>query len=90
MKQLFEKVKQQIIPSFSDKKLFKKNGVKLLAPWVKVLEKAELRAFANRYVFPRLTSMIKRLEVDPSDQKLSSLDTLFTWTRLLPLEFSKD
>ena len=34
--------------------------------------------------------MIKRIEVDPSDQKLSSLDTLFSWTRSLPSEFSKD
>ena len=73
MKQLFEIVKVQLTPIFSDKKAFKNHALELFKPWVSVLDSKELVTFANRYVYPRLTSMIKRLEVDPSDQKLKPL-----------------
>ena len=38
-----------------------------MRPWVNVLERAEVQVFANRYVYPRLTAAVKKLEVDPSD-----------------------
>ena len=44
-----------------------------MKPWVKVLERSEVQIFANRYVYPRLIAAVKKLEVDPADQRLSAL-----------------
>jgi len=74
---------------FGDKKSFKKNGIKLMRPWVGVLERSEVQIFANRYVYPRITAAVKKLEVDPSSQRLGALELLFDWTRLLPAKFSE-
>ena len=77
MKLLFEVVRVQISPIFSDKKGFKEHGLSLFAPWIAVLNTQEVISFSNRNIVPRLTSMVKRLEVDPSDQKLGPLTLLF-------------
>ena len=39
----------------------------MFTPWIKVLETKEVISFANRYIYPKLTSLVKKLEVDPSD-----------------------
>ena len=68
MKQLFEVVKVQLTPIFSDKKAFKSDlALEMFKPWVRVLDTKEVISFANRHIYPKLTSLIKRLEVDPSD-----------------------
>ena len=60
----------------------------MLKPWISVLEAQEIQSFANRYIIPKLTSLAKRLEVDPTDQKLTSLTLIFAWTKTLPLAYS--
>lgn len=71
MKHLFDVIKVQLTPIFSDKKAFKTElALDMIKPWVPVLDSKEVIAFANRYIYPKLTSQVKRLEVDPSDQKL--------------------
>ena len=67
MSRLFEEMKVQITPVFTDKKMFAKMGLSLFSPWARVLSKQDVVNFTNRYVYPRLISMVKRLEVDPSD-----------------------
>ena len=82
-------VKVLLIPLFSDKKAFKSNqALDLFKPWVSVLDSKEVINFANRYIYPKLTSLIKRLEVDPSDQKLQPLELVFSFTKLLPEPYS--
>ena len=68
IKQLFDDVaKAQITPVFTDRKLFKIQALDLFRPWAEVLDTKDTIEFANRYVYPKLTSLIKKLEVDPSD-----------------------
>ena len=89
MKQLFnEVVKVQLTPIFSDRKMFKSRALDLFSPWVSCLETKEVVSFANKYVWPKLTSQVKRLEVDPSDQDLKPLYLLFAWSRVLPAPYS--
>ena len=88
MKQLFEVIKGQLAPLFTDKKLFKTQALAAFTPWISVLESKEVISFANRFIYPKLTSLVKRLEVDPSDQKLWPLELLFGWTRVLPQPYS--
>lgn len=88
MKVLFEVVRVQIAPVFSDKKGFKDSAFDLFAPWIPVLDSREVISFANRNIVPKLTSLVKRLEVDPSDQKLGPLTLLFKWAAVLPQSYS--
>ena len=68
MKQLFEVARVQIAPVFGDKKAFKSDqALETFKPWVAILDSQEVIVFANRYIYPKLTALIKRLEVDPSD-----------------------
>ena len=53
-----------------------------------MLDTKDTIEFANRYVYPKLTSLIKKLEVDPSDQDLHPITLLFDWTKALPLSYS--
>ena len=67
MRKLFEIVKVQLTPIFSDNKAFKDRAFELFAPWVTVIDSREVISFSNRYIIPKLTFLVKRLEVDPSD-----------------------
>jgi len=86
MKSLFETLKPHLTPLFSDKKKFKTQALPAFQPWIQVLEKSEIIAFANRYIYPKLTSLVSKLQVDPANQSLEPLNLLFAWANLIKPE----
>ena len=52
----------------------------IIRPWQYTLSRADIATFTSRYVIPRLSYSINKLEVDPSDQDVRCLQTLFKWS----------
>ena len=51
--------------------------MQLIYDWLPVLSEDQATSFLNRYITPKLSYMIQKLEVDPSDQEIKPLNVLF-------------
>lgn len=68
MQTLFhEEFKPKISGLLADWKPEKDNVLDLIKPWQDTLSRADLEAFCTRYITPRLSYSLSKLEVDPSD-----------------------
>ena len=78
MRSIFEDdVKPRIVPLLGDWKPQDPLGMQLIADWLPVLSEDQATSFLNRYITPKLSYMIQKLEVDPSDQEIKPLNVLF-------------
>lgn len=68
-----------------DKKL-----VTVLSPWKKIFENQYWTLFMNKYITPKLSYIVSKLQVNPKNQTIEPLLILFAWKDwLLPTEMSK-
>ena len=78
MRNIFdEDIKPRIVPILSDWKPQDPIGMQLISDWLPVLSENLATSFLNRYITPKLSYMIQKLEVDPSDQEIKPLNVLF-------------
>ena len=85
MRQVFEDdVRPRIVPLLSDWKPYKPLGMQLVSDWMPLLSEDQATKFSNRYITPKLSHMIQKLEVDPSSQEIEPLNVLFQWSAVLP------
>jgi len=58
--------------------------MQLLLPWRPILDHSSFEALLTRTLIPRLTTSLRAFEVDPSDQQIEPITSLFAWQGVLP------
>lgn len=55
----------------------------IIEPWVGILEDSEIESIVIRYILPKFNYAIGKLKVDPSNQDIAPLNSLFGWSDLV-------
>ena len=58
--------------------------MQLLLPWRPILDHSSFESLLTRTLIPRLTASLRDFEVDPSDQQIEPITSLFAWQGILP------
>lgn len=83
---LLEDIRRKLQASVSVAGLLAIDGVKLLSPWKGVLDDHNWAQLMARSVLSKIESLLRNVEIDPSEQKMEEFNEAFAWSSLVSNE----
>lgn len=80
---IVKNIQDRLEKSMLDWKPEEKGLLAMISPWKKIFGQEYWNTFLNKFVLPKLTYIIYKLEVNPKNQDIQPLNVLFSWKEWL-------